>query len=374
MTRRRVYLSAGAAHSAAGDSLAQTIAACLRPAEIPPRLRLQTQSAAVDIPYFPLQSAVAEEQRLQDLVEDLLQQAHLTPEQRRRTGLFLGTSSAMVGIEEQQMALDWAQGKDILAVSYPYLGELAERVARNNGLNGHRQTITTACSASANALLYAGWMIREGLLDHALVIGVEFNNRISLLGFSSLLLVAPERCRPFDATRAGVVLGEAVSAVLLTAQGADARWEILGGGTLCDTSHPTSPAPGKIADTLLMALQDAQLDADAITAIKAHGTGTPSNDQAEGLGIRAVLGDAVPVTSLKPVFGHTLGACGVLETLAYTGCIDQGYWPATGGFSTPDAEIRISPLRVNTAAKPGAILCNYFGFGGNNCSLVLRPC
>lgn len=374
MTRRRVYLSAGAAHSAAGDGLVQTIAACLRPAEVPARVRLRTQSGIVEIPYFPLQSAVPEEQRLQAMVDGILQRSELTPEQHRRTGLFLGTSSAMVGIEEQQMTLDWAQEKSILAVSHPYLGELAERVAARSGLNGHRQTITTACSASANALLYASWMIREGLLDHAVVIGVEFSNHLSLLGFSSLLLVAPERCRPFDSARAGVVLGEAVSAVMLTAQATGARWEILGGGTLCDTSHPTSPAPGKIADTLLMALQDARLDADAIVAIKAHGTGTTSNDQAEGLGIRAVLGDQVPVTSIKPVFGHTLGACGVLETLVFTGCMDQGYWPATGGFTTPDPEIGIAPLSENTPAIAGPILCNYFGFGGNNCSLVLQPC
>lgn len=374
MTRRRVYLSAADAHSAAGDSLQQTVAACLRPAQIPTRIRLPTQSGPVEIPYFPLQSALPEEQRLQTMVEDVVQRGRLTPEQRRRCGLFLGTSSAMVGIEERQMTLDWAQQKPILAVSYPYLGELAERVARGSRLNGHRQTITTACSASANALLYASWMIREGLLDHAVVIGVEFKNQLSLLGFSSLLLVAPACSRPFDVARAGVVLGESVSAVLLTADGVTAQWEMLGGGTLCDTSHPTSPAPGKIADTLRMALQDARLDAADLVAIKAHGTGTSSNDQAEGLGIRAVLGEAIPVTSIKPVFGHTLGACGVLETLAFTGCIDRGFWPATGGFTTPDPEIGLTPLRQNTAAQAGPVMCNYFGFGGNNCSLVLRPC
>lgn len=371
--RRPVYLAAGDAQCAAGTSLAAIVEACLSPARVPPRQRLDTQIGAVELPYF----AFPDQQPLMLRVQAVAQRAlaGVAEAQRAAMGLFIGTSSSMLALQEQDYLRERAGVGPAVALRHPFVGETAETVARNLGVSGPRLTITTACSAGANALLYAAWMIREGALDRALVLGTEFHNRLSLLGFHSLLLVAPERCRPFDRDRAGVVLGEAAAALVLSSERPARGWEVLGGGTLCDVSHPTSPAPQRIAHTLQLALDDAGLAPSAIGAIKAHGTGTGSNDLAEGLGIRHVFGDTPPpVTSIKPVFGHALGACGVLETLAFTGCLERGLVPATGGLAEPDPEIGLVPLRAPARFEPAPVLLSYFGFGGNNCSLVLRPC
>src|SRR3546814_12919779 len=109
-----------------------------------------------------------------------------------------------------------------------------------------------------------------------------------------------------------------------------AHWQLLGGASTCDTLHPTNPAPDKIATTMRMALADAGVHAGEITAIKAHGTATRANDLAEGLGLTLVFGEAPPpFTSLKPVLGHTLGACGAPETAASTAFLDHGFLPPT---------------------------------------------
>ncbi|MGH8456873.1 MAG: hypothetical protein ACRETE_07800, partial [Stenotrophobium sp.] len=193
---------------------------------------------------------------------------------------------------------------------------------------------------------------------------------------NSMLLIARDACRPFDAAREGIILGEAVAATVLSATPQrQPRWELSGGGTLCDAGHPTNPAPDKIAETIRLALADAQLRAGEIVAIKAHGTGTVSNDLGEGLGMRQVFGgQPPPFTSIKPVLGHTLGACGVLETLVAQACLDTGRLPATAGFRNMDTALGIAPLTRNAAIERGPVLLNFFGFGGNNCSLVMRPC
>jgi 3-oxoacyl-(acyl-carrier-protein) synthase len=243
-------------------------------------------------------------------------------------------------------------------------------------LSGPCFSFGTACSASANALLYATWMIREGLLDHAVVVGLEWRNQLTPLGFNSMLLVARDGCRPFDAKRNGIVLGEAVAvAVLGAGKPAHAAWQLAGGATLCDVSHPTQPSSTRIADTLRQALDDAGASIADILAIKAHGTGTPGNDLSEGQALRAVFGDEPPpFTSIKPLFGHTLGACGVVETLATLACLDADFLPGTAGFREPDAEIGLTPLTQPRELSRAPVLLNFFGFGGNNCCLVARPC
>ncbi|HUP91118.1 MAG TPA: beta-ketoacyl synthase N-terminal-like domain-containing protein [Solimonas sp.] len=372
--RRPVYLAGGEADSAAGTGLAASVAACLAEAPLPQIERFDTQLGELALPFFPFAETQEPVARVQRVAESALQRAGLDRDARGRMGLFVGSSSGLLHSQEQDYLRELAAGATPLVLRHPYMGDTAEQLAVLLGIGGPRQTITTACSAGANAILYAAWMIREGLIDEALVVGTEFRNQLSLLGFHSLLLVSRDRCRPFDLERTGVVLGETAAALVLSAHRPQRGWEVVGGGTLCDVSHPTSPAPQKIAQTLQQALDDAQLAAADILAVKAHGTGTGSNDLAEGLGIRHVFAQPPPVTSIKPVFGHTLGACGVLETLALTGCLEQGWMPATGGLSQPDPEIGLAPLAQPLRLPRGPVLLNYFGFGGNNCSLVLRPC
>jgi 3-oxoacyl-[acyl-carrier-protein] synthase-1 len=373
--QRPVYLRSGDAWSAAGRGLAAQAQACIDRDTQPALVSFDSFGKCIELPYFRIEASAPNDQRLLEVAETALDDAGLSAERRRRIGLFVGTSSGGISDHEQDYGASVAADPDAIAILHPDQSRTATWLHRQLQLNGPSYSLSTACSSAANALLYASWMVREGQLDDALVIGVETENRLSQQGFFSMLLATRELSRPFDRRRDGIVLGECVAAVVLSREAslAGPAWRILGGSTLCDTTHPTNPAPAKIAETLQLALHDAGVRAGDINAIKAHGTGTRANDLAEGLGLRAIFAQRMPpLTSVKPVLGHTLGACGVLETLAFTASLDQGWIPATANFEQPDEEIGVVPLSANARWRGGTVLCNHFGFGGNNCALVLQ--
>jgi 3-oxoacyl-[acyl-carrier-protein] synthase I len=319
-------------------------------------------------------------------VGDALAEAALAPEAVGRMGLFVGSTSLDLPWLEANYAAMYRRG-EIPAVQEPGYGTLARNIAATFEIRGPQYTLSTACSSSANALLYARTMLAEGRIDHALVVGAEGYNRLSLLGFGSLMLLTREGYRPFDRARDGLVLGEGVGAIILGSVPPGARgvrpqaqknrgltpFSIVGGATACDPSSPTNSMPERVAEVMREALDDAGVAADDVVAIKAHGTGTPSNDLSEGQAVRAVFGAKPPLfTSIKPSVGHTLGACGAIELLCMVACWRAGFLPPTPGFAEPDDMLGLSPLTRAASLPDGMMLCNFFGFGGNNTSLVLR--
>ena len=293
----------------------------------------------------------------------------------RDCALVLGTSGFLFAAETEYRRHFTATG----TISTPPLraaGWFAARVAQRLGLAGPVITLSTACSSSANALLVAGDMITRGEIARALVMGVEGLSSITLTGFQSLMLLDPDGCRPFDAERAGLQLGEGVGALVLEAEtDADARGDFLrGGANLCDIHHVTSASPDGSAMRVVMeqALATSAIAARDIRAIKAHGTGSEDNDIAEAAAMRALFGDTPPpFTGLKRYLGHTLGACGAIETAAFLACLRAGFLPHTAGFSRADAALQVQPLMVSTPAGAGNYLFNFFGFGGNYAALVI---
>ncbi|WP_051277855.1 beta-ketoacyl synthase N-terminal-like domain-containing protein [Solimonas flava] len=369
---RAVYLRGAQAHCAAGDDAAAIAAACRADAPTPADVRFRSLGSEITLPYF---RAAGVEAATPALAARALGDADRgTP----RLGLYFGSSSAGIAAHERAYVEARAAGRDDFPIRSPDQSRSARRLHGALGLRGPYYTLSTACSSAANALLYAGFALRDGALDEALAVGVEEENQVSQQGFFSMMLATRARSRPFDARRDGIVLGECAAALRLSATRGTARWQLLGGASLCDVSHPTNPSPQRIADTIAAALTDAGVASREVAAVKAHGTGTRANDLAEALGLRQVFGDAVPpFTSLKPVFGHTLGACGALETAAFVACLERGFVPATAGFEEEDDEFGIAPLRAPAPWRGGIVLLNYFGFGGNNCSLLLRelpPC
>lgn len=374
LPRRPVYLRAGDAWSAAGRGLTAQAEACLAHSTTAATVAFSSFGKRIELPYYRIDTAITPDQRLLAVASQALDAAGLSPQRRRRVGLFIGTSSGGIADHEQAYRKAYAQDQEALPILFPDQSSTATWLQRQLQLSGPSYSLSTACSSAANALLYASWMVREGRLDDALVVGVETENRLSQQGFFSMLLATREFSRPFDSRRDGIVLGECIAAAVLSSE-APAQagaWQLLGGGSLCDTTHPTNPAPAKIAETIRLALADCGLSTGDIRAIKAHGTGTRANDLAEGLGLREVFAQPPPLTSIKPVLGHTLGACGALETLAFTACLDQGLIPATRHFEQADAEIGVSPMTRSEPWHGGAVLCNHFGFGGNNCALILQ--
>lgn len=371
---RPVYLHGTTSHSAAGEHDAALADACLS-SVAPTRASVSFRSPAgdVNLPYFRMPPCA-------DPARKVATGVHVDAAIRgsHRTGLYIGSTSSGIAEHERLYSEALTGGVDAIPIRDPDQSRTAQDLHAHFAMQGPHYTLSTACSSAANALLYAALALRHDQLDDALVVGVEQENGLSQQGFFGMMLATREYCRPFDRERSGIVLGEGAAALHLSTRRDGARWQLLGGASSCDTQHPTNPAPDKIAATMRMALADAGVRASEITAIKAHGTATRANDLSEALGVTLAFGRTPPpFTSLKPVLGHTLGACGALETVAFLACLNRGFVPQTHNFNTPDPELGISPLREVRAWRGGAVLLNYFGFGGNNCSLVLQqiaPC
>lgn len=253
-------------------------------------------------------------------------------------------------------------------------GRETTAIAARLGIKGPVMTVTTACTSSANALMLAAGMIRRKEVTKALVIGIEVLSAFTLSGFYSLMLLS--RCRPFDATRRGIQLGEACAAMLLEADDEmDGNVTLCGWANSCDTHNVISTNVDGvfIAKVMEDALSSAGITAKEIACVKAHGTGSADNDATEVMAMRLLFGnDLPPYTGLKGYIGHTLGAGGAVETTAFFKALSAGFIPATLGFKDVDPALRSAPLFAPIEAKPGYYMANFFGFGGNNTSLVFR--
>lgn len=300
--------------------------------------------------------------------------------QAEELGLLVGTCGFLYasGAELYGRATGALPDDPPFAVRGPSWG--AGLIADRYGLRGPSLTVSSGCSSSANALLIAAEMIERGCLRRALVIGAEELSAVTLSGFDSLMLLDPAGCRPFDRDRQGLQIGEAITAMVLEADG-DARAgpggfaRIRGGANRCDTHHLTGASPdgNVMREVMREALACAGIGAADVVAVKAHGTGSADSDRAEAAALRAAFGAALPpVLALKRYVGHTLGACGTLETAALMGCVADAFLPAAAGFNAVDPELGLMPLREQTRAGAGHYLLNFFGFGGNYTSLVVE--
>ena len=312
----------------------------------------------------------AQHQLLDTAVELALDQAGITLQQRENLPVFLGSTCLDIAEHEQQLA----QTPDDIAMLGPHCAQSTVAMKQRLALEGPDYTVSTACSSAANALLQAHQMIQAGLIDTALVVGVEVANNMSLRGFASLMLLSQAGYRPFDSRRDGLILGEAVGAVVISKHPPTRGpiTQLLGGANRCAPENPTNAEHGQLLRVMRLALQESGIDADQLIAIKAHGTGTPSNDRAEGQALDQLCPMLPPMTSLKPYFGHTLGACGLSELVGLLYAWDEGFLPATPGFEQGDEEFTCEPIsKPQALPNNGAILVNCFGFGGNNTSLVI---
>ncbi|MDI9238304.1 beta-ketoacyl-[acyl-carrier-protein] synthase family protein [Lysobacter sp. LF1] len=292
-----------------------------------------------------------------------------------RIAVVVGTSTSSIGSTEEAYArLDEGRFPDDLArlqVHTPHaLGEFVQRAA---GLRGPCITVATACSSSAKVFAQAARLISAGLADAALVGGVDTLCGSVLFGFNSLQLVASEPCRPFDADRTGLSLGEAGGFALLErARDGDTGLQLRGYGESSDAHHMSSPHPEGLGALMAMrdALARAGVDAADIGYLNLHGTATPANDSIEAAAVATLFPDTLHASSTKGWTGHTLGAAGIVESLIALIALEHGELPGTLNSQTPDPacgpQIRFAPQRADIRYA----MNNSFGFGGNNCSLV----
>ena len=297
---------------------------------------------------------------------------------RQRIGVFLGTSTA--GILQTELAYrerDPVSGA--LPASFEYGSthntfSVADYIRQRCGLQGPAVVVSCACASSAKVFGSARRMIEAGLIDAALVGGVDSLCLTTLYGFHSLQLTSAAPCRPFDVARDGISIGEAAAFALLERvpeENHDAVL-LLGIGESSDAYHMSAPHPEGLGARRAMqaALRAAALDPGDIDYINLHGTATPSNDRSESRAVTSVFGPTTPCSSTKGATGHTLGAAGALEAVISAIALRHGLMP--GGVHTNDIDPTLTAhyIRVNRPAPLRRVLSNSFGFGGTNCSLI----
>jgi 3-oxoacyl-[acyl-carrier-protein] synthase-1 len=294
--------------------------------------------------------------------------------------VFLGTSTS--GILETELAYRRRDPQSgALPADFRYRGahntfSLAAFTQRALQLAGPAVVISSACSSSAKVFASAQRAIEAGVIDAAVVGGVDSLCLTTLYGFHALQLTARTPCRPFDATRDGISIGEAAAFALLERPGTALHSDdvlLLGTGESSDAYHMSAPAPdGRGARAaMLQALAAARLEPSDIGYINFHGTGTPSNDAAESIAVAAVLGSEVPGSSTKGATGHALGAAGALEAVICALALRAGLMPAGVNTREVDPKLPVTYLRENRSAPLAHVMSNSFGFGGSNCCLIL---
>jgi 3-oxoacyl-[acyl-carrier-protein] synthase-1 len=299
---------------------------------------------------------------------------------RRRIGVFLGTSTS--GILQTELAYRHRNpATGALPVEFDYSGShnafsVADFVRRHLHLEGPAVVVCSACSSSAKVFGSARRMIDAGLIDAAVVGGVDSLCLTTLYGFHSLQLTSRSPCRPFDPGRDGISISEAAAFALLErppdSLDSDAI-QLLGVGESSDAYHMSSPHPEGLGAQAAMraALATAGLEPDDIDYINLHGTGTLSNDSAESRAVASVFGEKTPGSSTKGATGHSLGAAGALEAVICALALQNDFSPAGINTRHVDPAMGIRYLLENQHGRIGHALSNSFGFGGTNCSLVL---
>ena len=294
-----------------------------------------------------------------------------------RVGVFIGTSTG--GMHSGELAFrsltpagalpDWFDYRHTQAISSP-----AEFVRHALQLNGLTQVISTACSSSAKVFAAAWRALQSGFCDAALVGGVDSLCLTTLHGFNTLQLLSRDACRPADAHRTGISIGEAAGFALLqpAAEAPAAAPVLLGYGETSDSHHMSSPHPqGRgAAEAMRTALQRGGTAPDEVDYINLHGTGTQANDAAEDQAVSSLFGARTPCSSTKGWTGHTLGAAGVIEAALTLQCIEAGVLPRSLQTRQLDPALQAAVLMSSRRAPLRCALSNSFGFGGSNCVLL----
>ena len=298
---------------------------------------------------------------------------------RRRVGVFIGTSTA--GIMQTELAY---RARDAVSGALPPSFEygtthnsfsVADYLRQRCRLEGPAVAVSAACASSAKVFGSARRMIEAGLIDAALVGGTDSLCLTTLYGFHSLQLSSPAPCRPFDAARDGISIGEAAAFALLerVPENLDPGAVLLYGvGESSDAYHMSAPHPEGLGAkrAIQAALTAASMEPGDVDYINLHGTGTPSNDRSESQAVTSIFGPTTPCSSTKGATGHTLGAAGALEAVISALAIQNGLMP--GGVHTHriDPTLTAHYIKENRRTAVRRVLSNSFGFGGANCSLI----
>jgi len=313
-----------------------------------------------------------------------LDQGALDPE---RAGVVMGTTSGEpLEVElynDRYVAGEVDRIGSEIVTRYP-CHTIAAQLASEVGFMGANVMIPTACAAGNYAIAHALDLLRSGRADLMLAGGADSFSRITYTGFARLGAIAPEICRPFDRDRQGMIPGEGAAVLVLepadtaVARGARIYAEVAGYGLSCDAHHMTAAHPegDGPARAMEQALRTAGIAPEEVSYVSAHGTGTPTNDRLETLAVHRVFGAnarRVPVSSVKSMLGHTMGAASAIEAAVCALAAWSGRIPPTMNFRQADPECDLDVVPNEAREHPVEVaMNNAYAFGGNNASVLLR--
>ena len=312
-------------------------------------------------------------------VRQALDDAGYHSERNGKVVLISGTTVAGMDITERHFTDLRTSDEHLSCLRYHSCGDNTRQIADHFGCFSEVTTVSTACSSAANALILGAEMLKTGEADIVVAGGTEALSVFHLNGFNSLMILDKEHCRPFDETRAGLNLGEGAAYGVLESEEharqrqASVHAYLTGYGNACDAFHQTASSENGEGAYLAMqqALTMADLKPTDIDYVNAHGTGTPNNDLSESVALRRVFGEQMPpVSSTKGFTGHTTSASGSIEAVICLLAMHHGFLPANLGWHQPMAD-GIVPTQGEDSHALRHVLCNSFGFGGNDSSLLL---
>ncbi len=304
----------------------------------------------------------------------------------RNAGVAVGTTGGEIQVLEHMNDVSLERGQEAVPerefLKHP-CHVISGSVASAFDLCGPNVVVPTACAAGNYALSIAGGWVGTGQTEVVLAGGSDPLSRVAFTGFARLGAIAPEYCRPFDRERQGLLIGEGAGMVVVESlssarrRGARIYAEVVGAGFSCDAHHMTMPHPEGRGIQLAMrrALKAARVSPGEVDYVSAHGTGTKANDKIESAAVRALFNDRgeAPMSSIKSMIGHTMGAASTIETIACCLAIETGAIPPTIHYENADPECEVDMVPNEARQHPVRVaLNNAFAFGGNNSCLVLR--
>jgi 3-oxoacyl-[acyl-carrier-protein] synthase II len=303
-------------------------------------------------------------------------------------GIVIGTTMGEVPSLEVMDRYWLSKGEDDVYRSsvekYP-VNNMSDNSGYFFNFKGDNWVIPTACASGNYSIGYAFDLIRTGRRVAVLAGGADPLSKLAFMGFNRLFAMAPDRCQPFDKNRKGMMLGEGSGVLLMESldsaekRGAGIYAEMLGYGLSCDAFNMTIPSEKGVAKVMERAIKNSGIEKEDVGYISAHGTGTGLNDKTESAAIKDVFGAAaaqIPVSSIKSMLGHTMGAASALEAISCCMAIRDGVVPATINYETPDPECSLDYVPNESRKKTIKVaLNNSFAFGGNNaCVAFGRYC
>ena len=312
-------------------------------------------------------------------VSQALSDAQVSGDKRERIVFISGTTVAGMDVTERHFTEMRTSDDHLSCLHYHSCGDNTRQIAEPFGCFSEYTTVSTACSSAANALILGAEMLKAGDADVVVAGGTEALSVFHLNGFNSLMILDKEHCRPFDETRQGLNLGEGAAYVVLESEEHARRRQapvhafLRGYGNACDAFHQTASSENGEGPYRAMrqALAQADVRPEEISYINAHGTGTQNNDASESAAIRRIFGEAYPpVSSTKAFTGHTTSASGSIEAVFCLLAMRHGFIPANLNWHEPDAACIRPVTECRDGVRLNHVLCNAFGFGGNDSSLL----